>query len=63
MINAIESGSGCRLSIGQNGIIVMVGSADSITKATSALNLIESEAHSPGLTQKVHDILSLGDKR
>jgi len=62
MVNAIESGSGCRLSIGQNGIIVMVGSADSVSKATSAINLIESEAHSPGLTQKVHDILSLGDK-
>ena len=60
MINAIESGSGCRLSIGQNGIIVMIGNRDSVSKATSAIKLIEAEAHSPGLTQKVQDILSSG---
>ncbi|HEY4699874.1 MAG TPA: exosome complex RNA-binding protein Rrp4 [Nitrososphaerales archaeon] len=58
MIKTIESGTNCRLTVGQNGLIVIDGSAEGILKAASALRLIEEEAHIADLNQKVQELIS-----
>ena len=66
MIRMIESASGARLSVGQNGIIVITGNADSISVATRAIKMVEDEAHTADLTRKVEGLLGLqegGDVR
>jgi exosome complex component RRP4 len=59
MIRGIEEGTGCRLMVGQNGLIVISGPTEGILKAVSALRLIEKEAHVADLTQKVQSLLSV----
>ncbi|MBI2183333.1 MAG: RNA-binding protein [Thaumarchaeota archaeon] len=58
MIKTVEAGTSCRLSIGQNGIIVVNGPPDGIAKAVNAIRLIEEEAHTADLTQKVEALLT-----
>ncbi len=40
MIRAIENGCGCRLLVGQNGVVVIVGTAEGMLKAVQAVNLV-----------------------
>lgn len=61
MIRTVEAGTRCRLTVGQNGRIVITGPTEGILKAISALRLIEREAHVADLTQKVQTILSEKD--
>ena len=49
--------TGCRIYVVQNGRIWVDGELDSITKAVSAIKLIEDEAHNMGLTEKVKKLL------
>lgn len=58
MIRTVESGTNCRLTVGQNGLIVISGPTEGILKAISAVKLIEKEAHTADLTQKVQELLS-----
>ncbi len=58
MIKTIESGANCRLTVGQNGLIVISGQTEGILLAIGALNLIEKEAHIADLTKKVQAFLS-----
>jgi exosome complex component RRP4 len=57
MIRAIENGCGCRLLVGQNGVVVIVGSAEGMLKAVQAVNLVEEEAHSVDLLEKVEKLM------
>ena len=59
MIRIIESGTGCKLTIGQNGIIVVVGRPEGIIRAVKAIKLVEEEAHLADLTQKVQSMLGV----
>lgn len=59
MIRTIESGTGCRLTIGQNGVIVVVGRPEGVIKAVKAIKLVEEEAHLADLTQKVQAMLGV----
>lgn len=59
MIRAVEMGTNCRLTVAQNGLIVISGPTEGILKAISALRLIEKEAHVADLTQKVQTLLSV----
>ncbi len=59
MIRTIEQGSNCRMLIGQNGIVVIVGASEDILKAISAVNLVEEQAHSPDLTERVSKLLGV----
>ena len=59
MIKTIEAGTKSRMLIGQNGVVVIVGSPDDTIRAISAVNLVEEEAHSPDLTQKVQALLGM----
>jgi exosome complex component RRP4 len=59
MIKTIEAGTRCRMLIGQNGVVVIVGSPEDALKATRAVNLVEEEAHSADLTEKVQSLLGM----
>jgi exosome complex component RRP4 len=58
MIKTIENYSKSRLTVGQNGLVMISGSPEGIVLAKSALDLIDHEAHTADLTQKVQDLLS-----
>ncbi|MGQ9468901.1 MAG: exosome complex RNA-binding protein Rrp4 [Nitrososphaerales archaeon] len=58
MIKTIESATNCKLIIGQNGIILIVGPPDDVLLATQAIRMIESEAHLAGLTKNIQNLLS-----
>jgi exosome complex component RRP4 len=59
MIRTIEQGSNCRMLIGQNGIVVVVGATEDILRAINAVNLVENQAHSPDLTDRVMKLLGM----
>ena len=59
MIKSIEAGTHCRMLIGQNGIVIIVGAVEDSMKAASAVKLVEDEAHSADLTEKVQSMLGL----
>ena len=59
MIRSIEAGTSSRMLIGQNGVVVVVGSTENILRAIEAVNLVEEQAHSPDLTEKVQNLLGL----
>ena len=58
MIKLIEAGSGTQLSIGQNGIVVAVGSPEHVLKAIEAIRLVERDAHVADLTEKVQALFN-----
>lgn len=59
MIRSIESGTNCRMLIGQNGIVVVVGAPDDILQAIKAVNLVEEQTQSPDLTERVQKLLGI----
>ena len=44
-------------NIGQNGVVVVIGSDDGIKSAKEAIHLVNREAHSADLTDMVQDLL------
>jgi exosome complex component RRP4 len=59
MIKSIETGTHCRMLIGQNGVVIIVGATEDALKASEAVNLVEREAHSADLTEKVQTMLGI----
>jgi exosome complex component RRP4 len=59
MIRMIEEGTNCRMLIGQNGVIIVVGASDDVLRAVKAVHLVEEQAHSPDLTEKVQRLLGI----
>lgn len=57
MIKTIENGTGCRMVIGQNGVVVITGVPEGVLMAVKATHLVEEEAHTADLTQKVQGLL------
>ncbi|HEC72110.1 MAG TPA: RNA-binding protein, partial [Thermoplasmatales archaeon] len=57
MINIIKKYSKCRIFVGQNGRIWIDGNEEGIKKVMEVINLIEEEALTYGLTNKVESIL------
>ena len=57
MIKSIEFGTGSKLSVGQNGLVVVIGPPESIDKATRAIKMVEDDAHLPDLTEKIQQFL------
>lgn len=53
MIQMIKGYTNCRIFVGQNGRIWLDGEVDSIMHAIKAIQMIEQDAHSHGLTEKV----------
>lgn len=63
MIQMLKNMTGCRIYVGQNGRIWIDGDLDNIVKAVQAIRMIEDEAHSLGLTEKVKSFLEQGSVR
>jgi exosome complex component RRP4 len=62
MIQTIEQATDTRVLIGQNGIIVVTGrTADGIELAVKAIRMVEEEAHTSNLTQRIKILLNVPD--
>lgn len=58
MISMIKEKTDCRIVVGQNGIVWVSGAdPDKEKLAVDAINVIESESHESGLTDKIKDFL------
>ena len=57
MIEMIKNNTNCRIIVGQNGRIWVDGEIDSIDNAVKAIRLIEVEAQSIGLTERLKEFL------
>jgi exosome complex component RRP4 len=57
MIQMIKGLTNCRIFVGQNGRIWLDGEVDNIVHAIKAIQMIEEDAHSFGLTEKVQAYL------
>ncbi|MEM4180870.1 MAG: KH domain-containing protein, partial [Nitrososphaerota archaeon] len=54
MLNTLTSESGCKLYVGRNGLIAIIGdSPEKELAVASAIRMIEEETHIPGLTERV----------
>ena len=62
MIQTIEQATQTRILIGQNGIVVVMGrNLDGIQLAIRAIRMVEEEAHTANLTQRVKVLLNVPD--
>lgn len=57
MIQTIKNYTNCRIIVGQNGRIWVDGDGDSVSVAVKAIRLIEEEAQSVGLTERLKEYL------
>ncbi|AIC14207.1 exosome complex RNA-binding protein [Nitrososphaera viennensis EN76] len=62
MIQTIEQATQTRVLIGQNGIVVVTGrSPEGIEQAVKAIRMVEDEAHTSNLTQRIKVLLNVPD--
>jgi len=57
MISMIKKETKCDILVGQNGRIWLNGEAERINLAVKVIELVEREAHTAGLTERVKDML------
>jgi len=57
MVSMIKDATGCRIIVGQNGLIWLDGAPEAEFTAVEAIQKIASEAHLPGLTEKIKKFL------
>lgn len=58
MVNAIKKETGCQITIGQNGMILINGKTPEDEQlAIMAIRKVEEEAHTSGLTDRVAEML------
>jgi exosome complex component RRP4 len=60
MISLLKEQTGCKIFIGQNGVIWIDGELDGIRKATAAIRIIDRGTHLHGLTDAVREFLAGG---
>ncbi len=62
MVQMIKDMTGCKITVGQNGRVWISGDNEEL--AVEAIKLIESKAHTPGLTENIRKFLekSTGNK-
>ncbi|MBI2664144.1 RNA-binding protein [Candidatus Woesearchaeota archaeon] len=58
MVGMLKDELGCRISVGQNGVIWLQGAPDKELLAVKAIQKIVSESHIPGLTERISKFLS-----
>lgn len=62
MIQMIEQATQTRVLIGQNGIVVVTGrNPEGIKQAVGAIRMVEEEAHTANLTQRIKALLGVPD--
>src|SRR5919204_13839 len=60
MIQTIEQATQTRILIGQNGVIVVTGkTSEGVKLAVSAIKMVEEEAHTVNLTQRIKALLNV----
>lgn len=58
MVRLIKEATGCQIIVGQNGKVWLKGpSAESEEKAVKAIRVVEAEAHTSGLTDRIKALL------
>jgi exosome complex component RRP4 len=63
MIQMIEQATETRVLIGQNGVVVVTGrTPEGIKLAVKAIKMVENEAHTANLTQRIKVLLNVPDK-
>ena len=63
MVSMIKDATGCRIIVGQNGVVWLQGDPDQELVAVSALRKIENESHISGLTDRIKVFLDEEVKR
>ena len=58
MIRMLKEHTGCRIYVGQNGVIWIDGEPERIIKLIKAIRLIEEGSHLMGLTDRVKSVLT-----
>lgn len=53
MISLIKNATGCKIIVGQNGVIWLTGAPDQEVIAIETIRKIEAEAHMSGLTERI----------
>src|SRR5919202_599748 len=62
MIQTIEQATQTRVLIGQNGIVVVTGrTSEGVKLAVRAIKMVEEEAHTANLTQRIKALLNVPD--
>jgi exosome complex component RRP4 len=59
MVTVIRDGTGVNMLVGRNGKIWLKGEREQIKKSLKAINMIDKESHTHGLTDKVREMLQL----
>jgi exosome complex component RRP4 len=57
MVSMIKNATGCRITVGQNGVVWLQGDADNEFIAIDAIKKIEKESHHSGLTNTIKQYL------
>ncbi len=57
MVSMIKQATGCRIIVGQNGLVWVDGEPDKENLAVNAIRKIEAESHIPGLTDRMKTYL------
>ncbi|MAG50112.1 RNA-binding protein [archaeon] len=63
MIDMIKKMTNCRITVGQNGRVWIQGDIKNTLIATKAIRKIERESHTPGLTDKIKELLEKETKK
>ncbi len=53
MVSLIKTATGCKIIVGQNGVIWLTGAPDQEVIAIETIRKIEAEAHMAGLTERI----------
>ncbi len=57
MINLISERTGCDVQVGQNGVIVVVGSPEGVVRTVNVIKMLDKETHGANLMAKVEEYL------
>jgi len=63
MLNLLRDKSGCRIVVGQNGIIWLDGDEEAMQLVVDAILKIERESHTRGLTNRISEFMDEGLKK
>ena len=63
MVTMIKNATGCRITVGQNGLIWIDGDPQNEIIAVEAVRMIEGNSHLAGLTDKVKEFLEKKTKK
>ncbi|MBI1969433.1 RNA-binding protein [Candidatus Woesearchaeota archaeon] len=63
MVKMIKDATGCKITVGQNGLVWIDGDPEMENIAVEAIRLIEDQSHIQGLTERVHAFLKNKTKK